>query len=515
MTRDKLLVAILFVVLGSSVAAFIIGVSQVVGKPYEIILGEGFAWMQADMLARGETLFSPVSATQLLIIPHTPLYVIVCSWFTFLFGSSLAVGRAVALGCGVGILGLVYLITNQITKNWVVSLVAALLVVSTYTFRFLAPMYRMDTMGVMWCLLGMYLFLKFEGRGKLVYLSIPACILAFYTKQNYILVPVAVCIYLVVRNWRDFRPALKYGGVFLAGLLGSLVVAGLMTDWQLLVHNLGYLGLGSTFTWHAFLGGLQQLAFHHMPLVIVILGYYGYRLWKKTPVSLLDTYGLVALVVLLAMVGKVGGSFHYGFEIMTLGCIMVGVLLQKALKVFEGSPSMRRTLLAGAVWVLIVLQVVGMPLGVGLIQYKHNERAEAGTARIVEYLKDTTGPVFTDGFAVTMLAGDDVVWDKWEPSLLFRGNLQDKEGGWGWDQTELVRRFETGHYQSVVLFYDLIGIWNGQYGTQYVTWLWAEKLSPEVAKAIIDNYDFKFVEKKLGSNFQPYNIYVYERKEGN
>jgi len=514
--RDQILVIVLTVVLGISVACFLAGVMRVTRQPYELILGEGFLWMQSEMVAEGTPLYSPVSDTQLLIIPHTPLYVVVCGWLSKIFGSSLEVGRLVSLCSGLFLVVLTFLITKKVTKNPTVSLVAAALVVSTFVFRFLAPMYRMDTMGVMLCFLGIYLFLRFEGRGKLIYWSIPIFVLAFYTKQNYIWAPISVCIYLLASTHWNFRSMLKYGLVYGLVLAGSLVVGGLLTDWQLWYHNIVYIGTGSILGWTAFWGHLRQYFFYHGPLIVLIVGYIGYRFRRGFSVSLISIYFWVALVGFLLVIGKVGGGFHYGFEIAVLGCIMTGVLLQRSLKVFAVKfpiwtlKGLGRTLLGGGVVTLIILQVIGIPLGGGFVQYQLSSDCKVLTEEVVRYFQSVGEPIFTDCHALALLAGHQVEWSRWEAAILYRGGFQNKSGSLRWDQSDLVSKFETGYYKSVILHYDLFKVWRGDTTKSWFIWVMQEKLSPEVSSTIIRNYRPVFETENMGSNFQMYKTYAYE-----
>jgi len=514
MNRSRLILVILIGCLVFSLFNFLWGTLPELNSNQELVLGEGFLWMETEVFLSETPLYQPISSTELLVVPHTPLYIIVTSFFTNLTGNTLFAGRLVSILAGIGLCLISFLIGRKLSGSSYIGIVAGLLVVSTYVFKFLTPIYRMDTLGVMFSFLGLYFVIKSEGRGKWLYLSILAFLAAIFTKQFYISGPIAVFLYLWFRSEGSFKESFKYGLAFLGSLLGGLVIAGFLTGWELIYHNFIYLVMGSAFGWPAFVGHLRKLFFYHMPLFIGCLGYLVtkfLRLKLSLQLGPLSWYLLLTSVVVLLTIGKVGSSFHYGFEIVVCLCIIGSLLLQKGLEIFETKEiGLSRVLLGSIIPTLVILQIVGLPLGHGFLTYEYQTGSEVESKKVVDYISEMEGPIFTDVHGLVMASSSRKDWDRWEPAILYRGNFQEREGKLGWDQSVILDRLESGYYSSIIVCYDIIKTWSGQLGNKYLTWVYQEKTTPEIARAMLNNYTFKERTSHLGSNMCPYRVYIYE-----
>lgn len=518
MSKDKLLVGILGAFLGFGLVSFLIGTIGFISQPYGMIPGEGLYLFQANLVAEGGSLYNPVTSTQYMAVPYPPLYMLVCGWLSSIFGSSLLIGRLVSLVSGVGVVLGIYLITSRLTKSRVVGALAGMLLVSTYIFRFLSPLYRIDMLGMVFSILGIYLALRFENRGKLIYWTIPLFLLAFFTKQYYLAGPIAVCIYLLVKGHWRIGSSLKYGGFYLGLLAVCFLIGGLLTNWELIIHSFLYVGASNRMAWVNLVGSFRQYALFHTPIILGVLGYFGYKLYKRKSLILVDSYFLVGLVAMIVATGHIGGTFHYGLEVTVIGCVMVGLLLNKGIQVFrEGSPKLKPVLLGGGVFVLACLQILGFPLGQGLLTYQFLDTAEEANKEVILYLSDVDGRALSDRLSYTaeQVEGSPD-WILYEPAMLFVGRLYEKEGSLGWDQTELVRRLETGYYELIVTPDPLREIWIP--GTETLLSeegieMYRERLSVEVSSAMMDNYDLVLESDWMGTNFCPYKTYIFRYGE--
>ena len=510
MRGDKLVGGFLGLLLGSNLVAFTVATLKVIGKPYELILGESFLMCQADVIARGIPLYQRLTPSYFFAIPHTPLYVAVCGWISSITGTNLQVGRLVSLVCGIGVCVLVFLLIKHFTKNLAAGILGALLLSSTYVFRFLAPIYRMDSMCLLLSFLGIYWVVKFEGRGKLIYWAVPFFVASLFAKQYFIAAPIAVCIYLLVKN-RRWTPSLKFGGVYGIVLLGSLLVAGLLTNWELIIHNFGYISIYSSLDWALFVGVMGKTFFFTGPLLLASLGYLGYKVYRKDPWTLLDVYFLVSLVVFLAACGKKGGGFHYSLEVTSVGCILVGFLLVRGSAVLrQKRVALVPLLLVGLLVVALFFQALGFPLGQGYVNYAFLASTSEGNQQTLDIVSETEGYIHADRIASpTVYGGHPEKWIAWEPALLFVGGIYKHKGRLGWDQSELVSRLETGYYELVITPHDLELVWSQMPGARSVH-IYRERLSPEVAYAILSNYELKLKTERVGTNWCPWRHYIYE-----
>lgn len=516
MTRDKLLVGMLGAILGISLVSFVMGISKVIGKPFELVFGESFLWYQADLVSRGGTLYQPLTSTQLQVLPHTPLFALTSGGLSSLFGSSITTGRVLALLCGIGICVLVVLLTKKFTGSWTIGILTGLLLVSSRVFRFLAPINRMDTMGMLLSLLGIYFFIKWENKGRWIYWTIPFFVLAFFTKQYFISAPLGVGIYLLTR--RNWKASFSFGGFYLGTLGLGLILGGLLTNWELITQNFIYLGYSSQMSWNLWVGQIRAGAFYHFFLLIGLFGYFGYKLVKKSRLEVLDIYCLVSLVVFLALVGKRGASYHYMLELVSVGCILVGVLLDRSLFLYRGKKvSMVQAFAGGLLIVILLLQPLGFPLGQGLRSYEYLETTEASYRDILDHIEESGSAVFCDDWVYPMLVeqeGIEVEWQPWDPAALYIGKLHQVEGRYGWDQSDVLQKLDTGYYRLVILEYDLEEIWSEGSGSSRWEWLFNERLSVEVGEKITDNYQLVHTTDWMGTAQQSWKTYLYEYEDG-
>lgn len=513
MTRYNLLTGVLLMGLVASMAVFLVGRLKTIASPFEIVYGEGLLWYQTHMLLNGIPLYQTVTSTQYLIIPHTPLFVIICSWLPGVLGDSMLGGRIITLLCGLGSCLMVYLITKKLTKNPLVSLLAGLLVVTTYIFRFLVPIYRVDTMALMFSLLGIYFFMKFEERGRLVYWTVPLFLLAFFTKQVYIVAPVSVCVYLLIKNHWKFASALKFGGIYLGALGGGLLIGGLLTNWELIIHNFMYMGadIGREWSWAHYLVQLKYLVTWHIPLLLLVLVYFGYKVSRKKPLLLIDIYFIGGLGIVLLLQGKLGGGFHYGFEMLVVGCVLAGILIDRTFGVLkERLPDLKKVGASAVIFTLVGFQIVGIPFGHNFFTYEFLDTNEVGTGQLVSLIQEAEDPVFAYVIANTMnLAGEVDEWVPWEYGLLFVGGYYRDTGRLGWDQSDMVEKLRTGYYGLAVFEYDLEAVWFNDPRVDWVGFC-RERLSVEVATALLENFSPVLVTEPVGTNRFPMRHFVYK-----
>lgn len=504
-----IVLVILWSFLGLGIWSFFAGIPGIFAKNFELILGEGFLWYLADTISRGEPLYREMTLTQYQAVPYPPVYLLVTGWLTSIFESSLLIGRLTTLLCSLGIVVFVGLITKKVTGNTWVACISAALVFSLQVWRFLAPIYRMDTMAAFFALAGMYVFVRFEEyRFRYYLLALPLFILAVFTKMQFFVAPLAICVYLVVR-YRLWKQALQYGFAYLGLFFGVLLIGGLLTNWQMVIQTCFYILYGSGLVGQVFINGMKSVIFYHYPIYLLVFGYLGYKVYKREKVLVLDIYFLLGSFFMLLTIGKPGASFHYSLESLAVGCILVGVILSRVFNVLErGRLPRLYSLASGAIIVLIVLQSLGFPLGQGYYVYKYYPTTERGVKETVEYLNNSDKPILSHGHSFPLLAREDLVWDPWEPAIIFISRLHEREL-FGWDQSEWIRRLETGYYGIVVLIYDLEVAWSYPEGTNQYR-IARQRLSPEIAKTMLDNYELIHRTELLGTASNRFRAYVYK-----
>ncbi len=78
----------------------------IAGFPYQLDREEGFLLVQASRLANGQGIYTPVETEPYLVGNYTPAYPAAFAVGVWLFGESLAPGRWLAFGAGLGVAAL-------------------------------------------------------------------------------------------------------------------------------------------------------------------------------------------------------------------------------------------------------------------------------------------------------------------------------------------------------------------------------------------------------------------------
>jgi len=496
MSFIRLFGGLLIISLVGNLVVFLVGAFKILSKPYGLMHGEGYTWYLSRLVTSELSLYPEVTSTQLVTNPHTPLYMLITGSLLPI-SDSLLTGRIVTLVCGLLVCYLVFLIVRHWTKNSWIGLISSLLVTSLLVFKFLAVIYRMETMGVMFSLAGIYIFTKVEDRGPFKYLSILFFLLAFFTKQVYLVAPIAVCVYLVL-GYGNWKLAFRFGGVFLVSLFSLLAIAGLVTDGQLLLHNFLYMWYAlveeGTVSW----GSTYVQVIESSLLLWIGIGlYFGYRIFKKLPVNLIELYFLILVPVWILFAAKPGSAFHYGLETVVVGCILVGFLLWKVLS-FRTS---RQTLLVGLVVIVILVQSIGFPWGSGYRFRGYLGPTDGIVNEVVDYVETVDGPILSYLYTNVMLAETSVNWDTYDPAILINADLAYKDR-FGWDQSVLVDRLESGYYKLVML----------EIPPPMFSSLLERRMTKEMATAFKKNYVQVKATPKIGSRYYKYGIYLYSYK---
>jgi hypothetical protein len=413
-----------------------------------------------------------------------------------IFGSSLLIVKIVPLLAGIVCSILIGLIVYQLTRNKSVGILSALILPTTQILKLLAPIARVDTLGIMFSLLGIYIFLRYETSRRMFW-CLPFLILSIFTKQSLVAAPLAICLYLFIN--RGIRTSLVFGFGFVLLVGITLAIGSIITEGQLVTHVL--VNSGSQIS-KIDLGlckiGIVGLLQMHFPIILAAVVFI---ITSGRKLNLVSTYFIISVLIFILTVGKPGASWHYGLEVISVGSILTGLLLAKGLDLLSRKVSYKYVFLGAVPVMCILLASLGFPL---LSGYQHSGYTP-NTARdyqIIEtYIKDTKTKVFTEEPIFPMQAG--VAWEPWEPATILIADLPNR----GWDQSILVSRFQTGYYEYVLTTVNLKESF-GSSPTYWQDFLGKCRFTKEMAEAITGNYSLVFQSNSL--NGLPDGVYIYK-----
>jgi hypothetical protein len=294
--------------------------SRLVRPLDEFTYGESWLLDGARRMARGEPLYTPTDQLPLMHIAYTPVYYAIVGALLRVFGDSgYTTGRAVSLAAT--LVGTVVLAWSMraLSGRWSIGLLAGgLFVTQNATVLLWAPLQRVDALALAFTLLG--LALATAGR---LYLAAAVFVLALFTKQTFVVAPLAVFLSL----WPCRGHMLRFGLLF--GGMCAIVVGAL--EWQsagwFLWHTVRANTNEADLSTFAMLSG-SFLQFNGLLLLAALA-----TLWlpgvddrdrRKERIWRLYFLGCVAT---LPSVAKIGASSNYWLELTaaTAGLVAIGV----------------------------------------------------------------------------------------------------------------------------------------------------------------------------------------------
>jgi len=421
----KLLHYILFAGLAAYFIYYVFDAYRCISYPYQIDYGEGFLLYFAHTLSQGHTIYHDMSIYPFIPGLYPPVYALVCAPLVKLFGISFSIGRLISVLSAILVGILIYKIV-AIKADKRIAVISTLFFFASPYIYYWTRLFRVDTLGLLFSLVGIYLVLKYE-RSKAIYLSIPFFLLAVYTKQSLIAAPIASFLYLFLK---DKRLGITSAGLF--GLSGILLflLCNYATDGQFYLHTVAYQNFGISLhqTIERYLDMIQTHAilfgFAFVQAVYIIL--------KKNPG--LFAYYFVASALIAVSVGRPGSHVNYFLELIVACCILSGTLLS------ELQPQIKKASLIGiSVVVLLLLQLAyfaHLPYTPTAEDLRIGEEAAS-------WVQSSSGSILSED------AGLVVINDKELLIEFFMATQMEKRGLW--DQSKFVSDLQNKSFSLILL----------------------------------------------------------------
>lgn len=461
---------------------YLLNVYTSITYPYEIEYGEGEMLNQVLLMTRGESIYRDITGYPYIIGNYPPIYPLICVPLAKLLGVSFGVGRFVSVLSAVLLGLLVYRIVKEKTNRQIALISGLLFFASPFIYSW-TRLFRVDTLGLLFSLTGIYLVIRYENT-KGVYLSTIPFLLAIFTRQTYIAAPVSSFIYLYLKD--------KGGGIKFIMLFGVLSIIPFlmfnhMTEGQFYLHIIKYNVI------HFSLNTAVQSYFDtlqiHLVIFILAFGYIAYSISKKWQ-SLFVIYFIISALVAIT-VGKVGSNINYFIELIAVCCILSGFSINKLHLEIQSGRS-RISILVG---VMLIMQLVifasayyldaprllylrgGMPTSADM-----NIRQRVST-----YIIDADGAVLSEDIGLLVVNDKDVLFNPFSFTQLQREGI--------WNQSRLVGDIEDRYFSLIILEFDV--------NSTYVN---RERFTEEMIYAMRDHYS---LVERIGT----YHIYTPKNSE--
>src|SRR4030042_1176209 len=251
-------------------------------------------------------------------LAYMPIYFLVVGNLMKVLGTSAAVGNVVSTLAALGIALLIYKMGVKLTGRRLLSILPGVLfLIYPSMSNYSSEQMKIDILALFFVTLSLYLVLD-----KKYLWSVPFAVLAFFTKQYYIALPITVMVYLL---WKERRALWSYLGLY------SLLIA--------IGFGIGQYLTGGTFFRHVVLFMFQPQFGEIVPSRIVwssliclayllpVLALAVYGLKKSGRLGLLGTYLVVSLLLMVVTLGKTGSGINYTFEPLVIACCLSSLVL--------------------------------------------------------------------------------------------------------------------------------------------------------------------------------------------
>jgi hypothetical protein len=467
-----LLAAAMLAVLVSAGLALVLTARRIPAT-YELGYGEGLVLWQAAHVTSPQVLYHPVSHYPFVVSSYPPVFPAVARVVGHLVGDPQMGARLAAAGAFLGILACIgALVAAGLSRiaarraRWAGVLVAAGLTASLPCLRDFVPSARVDGLGLLFSLTGVWLFVSHPATSWRRYAAMACFVAAVYTKQTFIAAPLACLLVWGLTDMRSTGRLVLVGAVIAAVPLALLERA---TGGQFALHVFRY-------TQHEYAArrlvtlysqnvlGLWAPTLLAAPVVWRVV-----RRWRlaarrsstrkplvrtrppETVLTYLSAYLVLAMAVALT-VGNVGSGPYYFMEWNAVCCALAGIGFGWLVAYAHRSPTWeRRALLACA---LVAVFGAAMMPGIANDALRLTPGARAldvarqdETDRTLAAVRQAPGPVLADDLTILVKAGKQIPFEPFSMFELARQGV--------WDETPLLEQVSQHFYSLVVTESDV------------------------------------------------------------
>lgn len=436
--RPVIPTTIAFVLFGLYTAFFAVRAVLCLLFPYPTEYGEGTVLYEGWQIAR---LYADNRAPDYLASNYTPLYYVLVALPTLLFGPVLWFGRLLSIFATLVVGWAIYRTCRTMNVRPAFAWAAALIVPALPPVFFFGAVHKPDMVAVALSVAALTVLsdtnVQVFTRRQII-LSAGLCLLAVYTKQSALAAPVAIGLWLLLRDWRKgllFGAVLGGVGLTLAGVLQ--VITG-NTFWlHVLTYNQQRIEAVRIVVFFFYLLTTYPL---FMMSIAVALGFCLFRSTaRRSSLCLWALYSFIGLGLSVS-VGKVGSNINYGIEPLLGATVLAAVLLGRGI-------ARGKRWRAVLIW-LVALQLIAL----------HHIPIYADETNTPTFEQWQNGAVFSNAIRDYAAHGPVLLYDSgWSTPLGIRTELDDPflfqqiaEDG-TWDETDFVERLHNGHYGLVVV----------------------------------------------------------------
>jgi hypothetical protein len=392
-----------------------------------------FSWDDADpevlnqawRLTQGKDIYRGIDAPPFAFAAYPPVYFALAAVLMRFTGLSFLPARLLSFLAALSIGWALIRLNREWNKTGQGGIWAACFLFLIPAFLYNATRSNVQMMAVAFSIWSLVFFLRNRWK-ETVIISPLLAVLAFYTKQTQIALPLAMMIYLAFRNRRWLLP---YGA--------TLAAAGLIPFLWLQKITGGYFFFDTvrlaSLAYNVF--QIPQIFIHHAGPVIVFVGLALLMSWKRfrngtwEPV---DCYLGCVLAVTLVSLGRLGAHGQYVLELQIV--VLVYLLQTTGLPAIRGREAL--------VSIQILLLFFYTPLFIILEEGRWDIPANRAAARIYPLLATRSGPILSQQGSFALFGRGEIFVQLFHFTALSRAGR--------WDQNRLLREINARIFSFVI-----------------------------------------------------------------
>ncbi|WP_413576222.1 hypothetical protein ACLVWU_17710 [Bdellovibrio sp. HCB290] len=379
---------------------------QIIRFPFTIDYGESTTLHQIKVLFDGMNPYTQSAADAFTYFSYTPLFPYLASLFesgpeSWLFAARL-INTMSLVGVGLIIAKTFYDWQGSKATTWDFAL-PFLLWFSWFPVSNWLGMGRVDGLALLLQVLGLYLYVKPSKKSVLRLLGIFCFILAFYTKQSAVWIPLSLMLWEAIRF---HKKDLGSWAMYLIVIAGGLLILNQVTGGHLWVHL--FESNRNEFRIENLLVALKDNGIFHLGILLV--AFCGlFKLDLKSSDGLMLLLAVVSLIWVIGA-GREGSSSNFllEFSVVVTWFATRGSRLLNQNKILSWSAAI---IVVVTCWHnMEVRSYFIKDPGPELYWSNFNSLAKDSTQNVLEIVKKSDGQVWSENPSLLMFAGKDIIF---------------------------------------------------------------------------------------------------------
>ena len=439
-------------------------------------LRSDFSWDDADpeilnqawRMAEGREIYRDINVPPFAFAAYPPLYFMISAFMLKFTGLSFLPGRLISFISAIFIAWAMARLSRMWNQSAWTGTWAAFLLFLIPAFLYNAARCHPQMLAVAFSVLSFLAFLQNRRRYTLI-LSPLLALLAVYTKQTQIALPLAMVLFLALRNRKWLLPYISFlaiGGLIPFLWLQKITAGNFYSNIITYAGNLSYDALT-----------IFPVFMHHAGPLIIFIGIALSLLWKRfrnRSWEEIDCYLLVVFLFTVVSLGRMGAHGQYVLELLAVVLIFLlrtPVFLQTARK---------------NIWVSVQILILFIytPLFVLFEEGLYNRAANRAYPEIYRMLETSPGPILSQQGSFPLFTRGEIHIQLFHFTGLFRAGA--------WDQKHLLDAIEKRTFQYVITEFPVAESDGGPDDR--------ERFTPEMLEALRTYYEFT-------QEVYPYYIY--------